>query len=180
MAVPTLNEIKAHLRVNSTSEDSLLEGYLSAAIAFCSEYLSRNYAGAPSLVYRIPRFYSGRSGIALRHIDATAAAVRYIPADGSAETDLAGSTFSFVRPSHRTRPLILPATEWPDTERTHPLAVQITETLATPAPPEPVKHAMILLAAQFFENRIEYASGATQAPSAAIARLLEQYRDFAI
>jgi uncharacterized phiE125 gp8 family phage protein len=159
----TLNDAKAHLKVEDDAEDGLIASLIAAA--------ARHAERAASVVSeaRTETFYfDGFSQQLLLNkwpVDAASVEIAYIDTDG-VERTISTSSLRVVTRDKITRVLAPVGTEWPATYAV-PSSVAVTASVGFAPPtdetpsacPDNVKHAVRLLVGHFYRNR-EAASSA--------------------
>lgn len=134
----TLAEAKAHLRIDTNDDDTLVGSLISAARDAAERYCGRSFASADfiAMVDRFPL-----SGPMLFFPDISAcASIEYLDSAGNVQT------FTGFTLDEDTSELF-PATTWPTGTR-----LKISFTAG--ADPEPsVKAAMLMLLTDYYENR---------------------------
>jgi uncharacterized phiE125 gp8 family phage protein len=160
----TLAEARAHLRLDHNDEDGLLAGYLLAARQHI-EGETRRALSQQTLQYRIDRDWptawiggASRDGIALPRAPLrSVVGIEYVDPVGDTQT-LPASQYQVARANDsKLEGLILPAygVTWP---RVREQFEAITVTFVAGyggslALPEPLRQAILLLTAHFYENR---------------------------
>lgn len=160
----SLSEMKAHLRVDSSDEDALISGLISAARGRVENETSRALI-TQTLRLTLARFPDGRTSIMIpRPALQTVSSVSYYDSDGALQT--LGSSAYVVQADYEPARLQLAESEvdgWPDTDSDRLDTVQITYVAGwadANAVPTPLKSAIMLIAAHLFEHREEASGGA--------------------
>ncbi len=200
-AVLGLTRVKQHLRVEHTDDDALIQGLIDAATELldgASGWLGRALApqswryavaGFPCPNLReIARLGSRAYAIRLPLAPVSAvSSLRYTALDGS-DTLLDAAAWRLLQPeSGNGRAYLLPLydAQWPSDARCDLDSVRIEFSCgyapqnASPVDygsgvPAPIRHAMLLLIGQWYDNRADIGNG-TELPNASRA-LLANYR----
>jgi len=144
----TLAEAKAHLRVDTTDEDTLISGLLDAANATVQEMTGRTLAAETWAL----TLASVSGDLLLPKSPVTGlTAIDYFAPDGTASSSLL-SDFDLLIDTDQAvvRPKI--GAVWPVTQ-TRPDAITITFTAGYGTLPAPLRIAILMLVAHWFENR---------------------------
>jgi uncharacterized phiE125 gp8 family phage protein len=150
-AVITTAELKAHMRVDSSSEDSLIDAYLLASMAYCQHYTGMAI-GEQTVEIALDEFPEGP--IKLELTPATSIeTVRYVDTNGDWQTvssslyttDIYGQDHWLLRAA---------GSYWPDTyDSANSVKVRYIAGSSTLDPA--VKAALMLLTGNYYENREE-------------------------
>lgn len=155
-ALVTTAEAKRHCRVDHTDDDAYLDSLVAAVTANidgADGWLGRAL-GAQTWKLSLDAFPTGSRGIMLPLPPLrSVTTVAYTDVDGVARTYTAFRTFGIDSKSGQG--FILPAydDEWPETRDDTPEAVQITFTAGYETVPTPIKHAILLMVGNLYENR---------------------------
>lgn len=157
---------KAHCRVNSSSEDTLITQYLAAAKAFVEGYTHKRLTAEAAVEQEFAAFPSDPYSFTLLWgpVPATVV-VTYSDENGDEQT----ITTARLVGSKLYPPL---DTEWPETEANSSIAIAYTAGYSTV--PSDLDNAVLLLVGEYFEKRS--AREASSAVSAAVESLCEPYR----
>lgn len=144
----TLAEVKAQCRVTGSDEDSLLTAYIAAARLFVEQYTSLR------IVEQTVDFRAG-SFSDLAHLPVaplqSISSITYLDTDGTEQT-LGTTVYEAVlvglAPSIRLRV----GQSWPSV-RSASDAVRVVAVAGYAATPEPIKQALLLIVASWFESR---------------------------
>jgi uncharacterized phiE125 gp8 family phage protein len=174
----SLAEAKAHLRVDGTAEDALVQSLIVTSRLHIEAALSLALI-TQSWTYFLDRWpKAGRLVLPLRPI-AAISHVRIWKEDGSSET-LAPS--DFLLDGHGMPPRLVAVGDRPLSEPGRPVnGVEVGMTAGFgPAPedvPATVRHALLLLVAHWYENRepVEIGAGTNAVPTM-VSDLLAPYR----
>jgi uncharacterized phiE125 gp8 family phage protein len=172
-------EAKAHLRVDHTDDDTLIGALITAARMHCENFTRRKLI-SQTLTGKLDRFPADDGEILLPYPPlVSVTSVKYIDTDGVLQTmsasDYAADTYSL--PGRIT---LAYGEIWP-TPRDIENAVTIVWTAgygaAGSSVPQPIRQAMLLLIAHWYENREVAITGTiiTQIPLA-VEALLWPYR----
>jgi len=144
----TLAEAKAQCRVLSNDEDIYLEGLIAAATAHVEKQTGRAIL-PQTWRLTLDRFVDEITlpQSPLRSV----ASVTYLPPVGAAQT-LASSVYTVDTTSTPGRIVLAPDQDWPETLDSVN-AVVIDYDAGYTTAPAPLKHAILLLAGHWFENR---------------------------
>jgi len=164
----TLAEAKAHLRVDFTDDDTLIESLIGAATAAAEEFTNRALM-AQTITHVLPGFPSGdmfRNPFAairlFRSPFASLTSITYYDADDAAQTlDVSGNDADVIVVSTAEPATISPwitnmADGWPATNPDRPNAVTIVYAAGyanAAAVPKPIKQAMLLMIGAWYERR---------------------------
>lgn len=156
----SLQEAKRHVHAEDfTDDDDYLQSLIDVAIAHVDgpepAWLGRAIAEQEWQLL-LDGFPSGCIHLPIPPLQEVTA-VEYVDIDGATQTLVGFREFGVA--SVNSSGFILPAfdTEWPST-RDEPEAVRITFTAGYSTVPKPVKHAILLLVGQWYENREDAAN----------------------
>lgn len=175
----TLTELKLHLRVDGTDEDTLIESLLTVARAHCESFTRRQFITA-TLVLNLDKFPSDEV-ILLPYppIQSPLTSVKYYDADGTQQTLTVTTDYVVDVASEPGRLMPAYGKSWPTT-REIMNAVEITYKagygLKTADVPEGLKAAIKLLATHLYERREAVSEKSLNVVPLAIESLLWQYR----
>lgn len=170
----TLAEARAHCRVDSTDEDSLIDGLIATATDHVERYTGR------SLMDQTLAFYSDDFSDEMllpRGPVQSVSSVKYYDADGVEQT-LATSVYQVDIVSDPPRVLLADGQSWPTVDD-RANAVTITYVAGYEALPAAIKHAILLLIGQWHDQRSAVTSSPMIAAPHAVDALLANYRAFA-
>jgi len=164
----TLTEAKAHLRVDFTDDDTLIESLIGAATAAAEEFTNRALM-AQTITHVLPGFPCGdmfRNPFAAIRLFkspfASLTSITYYDADDAAQTlDVSGNDADVIVVSTAEPATISPwitnmADGWPATNPDRPNAVTIVYAAGyanAAAVPKPIKQAMLLMIGAWYERR---------------------------
>ena len=175
----SVSEAKAHLRVDDTNSDTLIQSMIDAAVAHLDGWAGILGRCLVTQSWRqdYPAFAS-RLRLPLGPV-ATISSITYYDADNASQT-LASAVYTHLTDATGTYVTLKPDQEWPATYR-RPEAVSITYVAGTSATdvPAAIKQAILLLVGAWYENREETVTGTTAAQlpdSVAVRALLAPYR----
>lgn len=170
----TLAEAKAHLRVTSTGEDTLITSLITAAREQAESFTRRKFITQQWRLY-----YDELAGLTLNDVTPvdSVGAVKYLDTDGVLTT-LAADQYKLVK-GEPAAVLEAYGIDWPST-RDEKEAVYIDITCgygAASAVPQTIKQAMLLLIGHLFENRqaVSVGAAASEMPMS-VNYLLGPYR----
>ena len=150
----TAAEVREHLRVDDTSEDTLINLYITAAREWLEVQCNESFI-TRTLVLSMAGFPRYRAEIVLpRPPLISVTTVEYTDPDNATQTFTDWQEWATTQPG---RLCPLPSAEWPATATGLYEAVQVTYdaghgALATDVP-ERFRHAMRLLVGEWYENR---------------------------
>ena len=167
----TLAELKDHLRITDTNEDSALQIYLDSALDVIEVETGRKMA---QVVGRLA-YFDCLGDMELIGDNATVASVEYVDTDGNTQT-LSSSVYALK--SHKARPYITLAYDqsYPDT-RAQDAAITVTYTsgYTSSTMPSSLKSAVLLTAGSFYEHREDETIAKVHMRDA-VKRLTNRYR----
>ncbi len=156
--------LKAHLRVDSSDEDTILTQYLAAATAWVEDYTKRPLI-TRTMTLTLDTFPSSGE-IVLPFSPVTAiSSVKYYDTAAAQQTLSSSAYWSVLNEIDGPGRIILKSTEsWPDLQEDRPRAVEVifvcgygaTEDVSVPSE---IRSAILLLAAHYFENRLPIITG---------------------
>jgi uncharacterized phiE125 gp8 family phage protein len=169
----TLVEAKAQCRVDQSDEDTLLNGLIAAATDYVEQY-----TGTAIMAQTWATYYDAfTDAMTMPHGPVqSVTSVKYYDVDGVLQTasptiydtDLASNPQWVVRVSTET---------WPDTiDVVNAVAIEYVSGYVT-VPPS-IKHAILLLISQWYDNRAAATDKPVLAMSNAVEALLTNYRTF--
>lgn len=178
-AVVTLAEVKDHLRIDGTAEDTLLQRYIDAATdaiegpygigVLLGSQVWESYHDCFSNVIRVPLF-------PVISVDE----IRYLDDAGDEQT-LSTTVYQVDTVSNPVRIALKPNQSWPtiSTRSLNPVIVKFTGGYATP--PEALRAAVILWVTHMYEIRQPFVVGTSvgEVPYA-VEELLNRYRLLAV
>jgi len=167
-------DLKAHLRVTHSVEDALIGSLRNAACAWVEGYCNTKLHSTTATGF-LRGFH--RTTWAVGPVTAIAS-VKYQRTSSTAANDLttmdAGSYYFDIQ----TQPAVLAFIDSPSVFDYSHYPVQIAFTYGHATPPEPMVHAVRLLAAHFYENRQQEITGTISSQiKVGVEALLSQYRN---
>lgn len=152
----TVADLKSHLRVTHTQEDTLIAAMRSAAISWVEEYCNIKL-GSYTMRGYLPGFYN--SYFPIGPVTAIAEVKYQTTADKDYTTDLStlGSTLWFS--DIISQPARIAFRDYPHTYEYALTPVVVSFTAGYTTMPPAVVHALRLLVAHFYENRQEEITG---------------------
>lgn len=171
----TLADAKLHMRVSHTAEDTIIAGYLAAATALVQKRTRRQLVEA-AFELSMDGFLSVAIELPLPPC-ISVDAITYIDTDGQAQT-LAESAYQVDVRSTFARVLPAIGTSWPSIQASTMASVVIAFTAGYGDPadvPDPLKLAIKLLAASWFEHREAVATTTVNEVPLAVETLLGMY-----
>lgn len=169
-------EAKAHLRVTGTTEDTLIDGLIAAAVAHVD--------GWSGILGRCVVTQTWRQDVddfsdcvALPFPDVQSVTVTYYDAANAVQT-LSGSTYNLVNRTSGTFLELADGASWP-VVYSRPDAVKISMVCgygAAAAVPVAIKQAMLVLIGHWYSNREAVSEAAMSEVPLAVGALLAPYR----
>lgn len=170
----TLSEAKAHLRVDSTDEDTLIGADIAAARDYIERYTG-TFTAAQTVTAKCDSFADFET-LPILPLGAVSS-VSYVDVDGNSQT-LASSVYE-VRSEGLAASIVRKAGQyWPEIQTGS--RITVTATVGYSAIPAAIKQAMLLLLGDWYRSRENSALGTNQ-PSEmphAVTALLSNYRAF--
>jgi uncharacterized phiE125 gp8 family phage protein len=170
----TLDELKSHLKIDGDSDDSSLQIYLDAAIAYVETHTGHKLSRESRNSY-FDTFY----GLELVGESPVSVVINYIDTDGNSQV-LAGTVYSLK--THKIRPyLALDYGQSAPSHRTQDAAIHIEYTSGYTATtlPASLKSAVLLVAGDL--NEFKEAKTVMQTyENTAVSRLINPYRIFTL
>lgn len=163
----SLAEAKAHLRVDGSDEDAVIEAMIGAARDYCESYCNRAWAESTWL-YIVDTLPAGDDALWLPDPAVTSiASITYVDNNADVVT-LTSSDYSLDAPRQELRP----TDDWPnDANR-----IAISYTSAPASVPKAVKAAMLLVLTDLYEVRSASVVGVNIAANPAVKALLQPHR----
>lgn len=162
----SLTLAKAHCRVTSSSEDTLITQYLNAAIAWVENYTRKKLTATTAITETFAAFPGDPYAFALTWGPTPATVVVTYTDEAGDEQEI--STARLV--GDKVYPPL--DTEWPVIEANSTIEVAYTAGYSTV--PADLDNAVLLLVGEYYDNRT--ASVASSAVTAAVESLCEPYR----
>jgi uncharacterized phiE125 gp8 family phage protein len=157
----TTAELKAHLRVTSADEDTLVASIGKAARVACEVYQRRSYVDTVWTLW-LDVFPAGREITLPRSPVSEVASVKFYDT-GDTEDTVDSSDYILDDTSEPARIVLRDGASWPATtlRTAKGVAVEFTAGYGAAAAdvPDRWKHAIKLLTAHLFENREPYVTG---------------------
>lgn len=175
----TRAEVKAHLRIDHTDEDTRLDALIAAATAYVDGY--DGVLGRCLVTQTWRHVFPGWGDCRLRLAmpGASSVTVNYIDPEGVSQT-LAADQYEIVEDSLATVIIPTDGSVWPNLDYiANPVRVTAVHGYgAATAVPEPIKQAMLLMVGDWFEHRGTVATGTagTIPLSVPVEALLAPYR----
>ena len=167
--IVSLSDMKLHLRIDGTSDDTYVTSLINSAATSIEEESGRDFLDK-TWDEVLPKF-SDKMEL-LRPPLKTVSSVKYYDTDGTQQT-LSSATYIVVTPSRMPGFIGLgPSQTWPAIQ-TRPDSVVIRYTTGYTTPPENLKHCVKLLCGLWYESRENLEMG-KQMSSAGIERLVNQ------
>lgn len=166
--IVSLVDLKEFLRVDHSDEDTTITAILDAAVQSCQDYTNRHFASS-TFTWSLDRFCAVE--LPTGPMTAITSIVYYDTANAMQTLDTANYYYDEKREPARLA-FNNPPSVYPD--RFNPITVNGS---LGEAPAEPIKHAIKLLAAHYYENRRAVITGtiATELPLG-VQALLNPYR----
>jgi len=168
----TLTEAKAQCRVISTDEDTRITGLIASARAYVEAYCGTKLA-SQTVTVKCDGFadFARFPAVPLTSVSS----VSYVDAAGATQT-LSTNVYE-VRTDGLEASLALKSGQsWPDIQTGSRITVTAVIGFATIK--EDVRHALLLLIGQWFENRSDVSDGAMVSMPNAVEALLTNHRSF--
>lgn len=170
-AVISVADLKEHLRVDHSDEDTLIEAYRDAAIKWVEDYCNTRLGDVTAVGY-LDYFYPVRVPVG----PVTAISQITYTATGNVETTLPTANYYF---DLKTQPARIRFDNVPDVEDEALNRVQVSMTVgyAEADVPKPLIQAVKLMTAHLYETRIPVVTGTiTSEVPLALKALLNPYR----
>lgn len=142
---PTLNQLKAHLRVDSNAEDTLIQSYLATAVDTVQQMTG--YRLAPQVV---DWYYDVPLGGVLLTAPITSVVVSTRNADGT-YTNVPAEDVTLLIGKNGTGTVYLDTTQTP--AESHPMAWRLRLSVGEATLPKALYHALLLLVGHYYRNR---------------------------
>lgn len=172
----TTAEAKSHLRVDTSDDDTLIDSLILGARHFIENYTGRQLIQATWVLRRdgfANELYLPRGPLS------SVSSIQYIDQDGATQT-LAGSAYTVDAHSNPGRVVLAYGQTWPNVrDQINNVTITFVAGYGTAVTdvPEPIRQAMRLLVAHFYETREPYIVGTSASPVPfAIESLLWQYK----
>ncbi|NBT52395.1 MAG: hypothetical protein EBR05_09575 [Marivivens sp.] len=169
----TVADLKAHLRVTHTQEDTLISALRSAAIAWVEENCNIKLGSYTARGY-LPGFYN--SYIPIGPVTAISEVKYQTTADTDYTTDLTTLNASYWFTDLIGQPARIAFRDYPTTYDYALTPVVVSFTAGYTTMPAPVLQAIRLLVAHMYENRQEEQSGISNRLKFGLEALLSPYR----
>ena len=152
----TLTEAKAHLRIDSSTEDALISGLIAAARRMAEAYTQRQLITA-TYTMKMDDFPYGEGVIYIPRTPlGSVTSITYVDANGSTQT-LSTDVYEVLKNDVNACAVLKPGQLWPSVRTEKYEAVTVTFTAgygsATTDIPAAVRSAMYLIIGNLFENR---------------------------
>lgn len=172
----TLAEAKAHLRLESTDDDTYVSALIQAARQHVEEVCWRGVV-TQTLELVLESFPEGESVVLPWGNLSTISSVAYVDGDGAEQT-LDPGEYGADAISVPGRLVLGYNKSWPSTrEQWNAVAVRYTVGWVVASVPAPIKQALLLLVSQMYENRTPEVTGVSMGKVAfAVDALLAPYR----
>ena len=164
---------KAQCRVDHDDENTLIEGLIAAATDYVELYLGR--ALVSQTWELVLDDFSDEILIGKGPVSSITS-VKYYDPDGVEQT-LSSSTYSFDATADPQRITLNPGYSWPSIDE-GVAKITIRFVCGYSTVPAPIKQAMLLLIAQWYDNRADATDRPMIAMPNAVAALLTNYRNF--
>jgi uncharacterized phiE125 gp8 family phage protein len=163
----SLVEAKAQCRIDDTASDDLLNIYIPAARAFVEEYTGTKLVSQTVLLQG--RGFCDLAALPIAPV-ISVSSVKYLDPDGTEQT-LSTDVYEVVTAGLSAAIRLKVDQSWPDV-RDVPDAIRVTAACGYSTLPDPIKGALLLTVASWFDNR-----NVGPIPDAAYS-LLANYRRF--
>ncbi|MCK7547189.1 head-tail connector protein [Marinobacter koreensis] len=146
----TLEEAKAHCRIEHDAEDSLVQSLISAAFRQIENRTGQAFDHVADAEMVLDSLPSGDSGIELKWTPVRAVkGVVYLDPLGVEQTLSGADLLLDVRGVY---PMLYPAQEWPESKRDR-ASVKVTADIGYETVPADVRAAALLIIGHLYENR---------------------------
>lgn len=170
----TLAEAKAQCRVTSSDEDTKLNDFIAAATDYVEQYLGRSII---SQTWRLTLDKFSDTILLPRGPVQSVSSIKYDDANGAEQT-LAGAVYTLDSASDPQWVVRNSDSSWP-TINDAVNSVRIEYVAGYAAVPASIKHAILLIIGQWYDNREAVAPSSMATPEHAVRALLSNYRAFA-
>ena len=144
----TATEVKAQARIDGTDSDDLLDSYIVAARAFVEDYCGIKLV-SQTVVLRCSSFCD-LIDLPIAPVTSVAS-ITYLDSAGAEQT-LAGTVYEGVLHGLEPHIRLKINQSWPSI-RSATDAIRVTVSAGYSTVPEPIKHAMLMLIANWFDSR---------------------------
>lgn len=176
-----LADLKSHLRIDHTDDDTMLSAYLSASVAMIDGASGRLKRALVTQTWRQSQPCVNGAGVIwleLPPVD-TVTSIKYVNAEDEVLTTATLADFDVIKQNHGfavVKPKL--GKSWPPYAVTRPDALQVEFTTgdAVADVPEPLKSAIRLLVAHFHLNREATSDLRLREIPLGVDALIEQYR----
>lgn len=173
----SLDEVKAHCRVDGNDSDAVLSAYLAAAVDHLDGYAG--VLGRALVTQTWRQDFCGFSSVMRLAVWPVGeiSSITYFDAENVSQT-LDASIYMNLEDARGAFVTLKPDQVWPSSYR-RPDAVSVTFVAGTEADevPAAIKVAILMLAANWFENREAVVTGASAAPlPMGVSALIAPYR----
>tara|TARA_Y100001963_G_scaffold88510_1_gene122293 strand:- start:1593 stop:2168 length:576 start_codon:yes stop_codon:yes gene_type:complete len=172
----TTAEAKSHLRVDTSDDDTLIDSLILASRHFVENYTGRQLIQATWVLKRkgfVNELYLPRSPLS------SVSSIQYVDEDGATQT-LAASVYTVDADSNPGRVVIAYGQDWPNLrDQINNVTITFVAGYGTAVTdvPEPIRQAIRLLVAHYYETREPYIIGTSASPVPfAVESLLWQYK----
>ncbi len=170
----TLSELKSHLRITDTGEDTVLQIYLDSALGWVETQTGQKLSSEARVSY-----FDCFGDLELVGDSPTSITVSYIDVDGDSQT---ASSSLYALKTHKARPYITLAynQSWPSS-RAQDAAVSVAYTsgYTVSTLPSSLKSAVLLVAGDFYEFR-EAKTVMRTYENPAATRLMKPYKVYTL
>ena len=168
--VISTSDLKDHLRVTSSDEDSLINSYRTAACQFVENYCNTRLTSQS--VYFYAQAFGAIGEFQISPV-ISVTAVEYKTSQGGSYISLASTNYYVER---ARVPALIKFMTAPSVDNDAIAPVRVTATCGYATTPEPLVHAVRLLVAHYFENRQAAEVGFIKEIPLGIKSLLNTYR----
>ena len=163
-------DLKTHLRVTHSDEDSLIEAYRTAAVQFVEAYCNTRVVSGSMYFYA-----SGFASIIELPIGTVirVTAIEYSTAKGGALTAFPSTEF-YVEKARQ--PAVIKFISSPSVDTSDPTPVRITADVGHQTPPEALKQAVRFLVGHYYENRQAAEAASVKEIPIGVFALMNPYR----
>lgn len=147
----SLSEVRAQTRIDGAAEDGLVAGYILAARQHIERITGRAFV-TQTLEMTLHEFPEDREFDLPRSPAQSVTSIQYLDSDGATQT-FGSSNYVLDGGGTPARIALVGNASWPDTaDRIGAVTVTYVAGYAGSIP-EPIRHAIMLLAAHFYEHR---------------------------
>lgn len=166
-------DLKQHLRVTHDVEDTLIASLRDAACMWVEGYINSKLHSTEAVGYLRGFHYTAFPVGPVTEIES----VKYQATSSTAADDLTTMAAGRYYFDHNTQPAVIAFIDSPSVYDYAHHPVQIAFTYGHASPPEPMVHAVRLIAAHLYENRQQVTDRVSYQIQVGVQALLSQYRN---